>query len=244
MRFALPLALLLLVGLGCSLSDLWFLPIQPGITFINHPEPNLASEIKPFLDAGCSQQPGFSYITCPVKAEPFAAFGCTAIRTTTRLGALKPDLPIMQCTISTTDRSRSLPNVYIGGCLFSQYVRYIVYQDGKFRLISTAEEFKATYAPIESPEEALSYAAAMTGLGMEFGLKPGTYRYKTNQVEDTYAKASGDGYLVRLFQTLSCGCGPHTVSAVEVQVSRSGEVKQGERVPVYEDPKMDGVCVD
>lgn len=204
----------------------------------------LASEIKPFLDAGCAQEKGYPYITCPAKAEPFAAFGCTTIRTTTRLGGLKPDLPIMLCTVNSADRTQALPNVYITGCLMRQYARYIVYQDGKFRLISTAEEFKALYAPIESPEEALSYASAATGLGMLFNLKPGTYRYKTDQVEDTFSNASGDGYQVRLFYSQTCGCGPHTTSAVMVQVSRGGEFKQGDKVPVYEDPKMDGVCVD
>jgi hypothetical protein len=29
-----------------------------------------------------------------------------------------------------------------------------------------------------------------------------------------------------------------------VQVSRNGDVTQGAKVPVYEDPKLDGVCVD
>ena len=91
----------LLVGLGCSLADipLPFWPFQPVVQFINHPEPNLASDIDPFLQAGCRQEQGYPTVTCPVKSAPFAEFGCTTIRTSTRLGALEPDLPIMLCVI-------------------------------------------------------------------------------------------------------------------------------------------------
>lgn len=245
-RLTLPALFLLLVGLGCSLSDipLPFWPFQPVVRIINHPEPNLAAEIKPFLDAGCTQDKGSSYVTCPVKTAPFSSFGCTSIRSTTRLGALKPDVPIMMCTISSFDRSPPQPNVYDAGCLVRQYVRYIVFQDGKFRLLSTLEEFRAFYAPVESPDEALSYALAVTGLSARFNQKLENYRYKVTEIEDTFVIQSGDSYTVNLFSDHLCGCGPHASRSVVVAVSRAGEVVKVSPVPLYEDPKLDGLCVD
>ena len=55
--------------------------------------------------------------------------------------------------------------------LLPQMVRYIVYQEGQFRLVSTFDEFRALYAPIESADEALSYALATTGLSARYNLK-------------------------------------------------------------------------
>ena len=246
MRLALPLVFILLVGLGCSLADipLPFWPFQPVVQFINHPEPNLASEIQPFLEAGCAQQTGYPYVTCPVKVAPFAEFGCTTIRPATRLGALEPDLPIMLCSVNNPDRSETQPNVYMSGCLMRQYNRYLVFQDGKFKLVASLEEFRALYGPIESPDEALSYALAVTGLGAQYNLKADVLRYKVNQIEDTHVEQTGDGYKVHLFYYQLCGCGPHGTSAVQVTVSRAGEVQQSAKTLLFEDPKQDGMCVD
>ena len=246
MRLALPLVFILLVGLGCSLADipLPFWPFQPMVQFINHPEPNLASDIDPFLQAGCAKQTGYPYVTCPVKSAPFAEFGCTTIRTTTRLGALRPDLPIMLCAVNNPGHDQALPKVYTSGCLMPQYNRYLVFQDGKFKLAASLEEFRALYAPIESADEALSYALAVTGLSAQYNLKAGVMRYKVNRIEDTHVEQAGDGYKVHLFHYRLCGCGPHGTSAVEVTVSRSGEVQQSAKTLLFEDPSQDGLCVD
>lgn len=235
------LLLTVLLSAGCSLP-VW--PFQARVRFINHPEPNLASAFEPFVGAGCSQLPGYSYLTCPAAAPPFAQMGCTVICAVPGLGALRPDLPIMQCQVNSADRSQPLPAVYTAGCLMRQYVRYVVYQDGQFRLISTLEELRSLYAPIESREEALSYALAATGLKMQYNLKPAPMRYKVNVIEDTHVEEITGGYRVHLFHYQLCGCGPHGTSAVAVDVSRAGEVTQGTKVLLFEDPAQDSLCVD
>lgn len=244
--YLLVLALLLLVSLGCSLSDisLPFWPFQAGIRIINHPEPNLASEIKPFIDLGCARESSAAYVTCPVKTEPFASFGCSSIRSTNRLGALEPDLPIMQCVVSSTDRSLALPNIYNAGCLVNHFVRYIIFQDGQFKLVSNLEEFRKVYAPVESPDEALSYALATTGFKAYYNQKLENYRYKVDLIEDTHVDQTPEGFTVHLFDDRLCGCGPYATSAVQVKVSCSGEVSIEAKTVLYEDPRLDGLCVD
>ncbi len=245
LRLALPLLFILLVSLGCSLADipLPFWPFQ-AVRVINHPEPNLASEIEPFLKAGCSQGQNSGGFTCPAKAAPFTEFGCTTIRATTGLGALRPDLPIMMCVVNNPTRKPEVKGVYQMGCLLPQMVRYIVYQEGQFRLVSTFDEFRALYAPIESADEALSYALATTGLSARYNLKVEAMRYKVSVLEDTHVEQSGEEFNVHLFYYQLCGCGPHGTSAVQVAVSRSGEVKQSAKTLLFEDPAQDGLCVD
>lgn len=41
--------------------------------------------------------------------------------------------------------------------------KYIIWNNGTFAVIRNKEEFKKFFAPIETPEEALSFAIAITG---------------------------------------------------------------------------------
>ena len=150
----------------------------------------------------------------------------------------------MLCVVNNPGHDQSLTGVYKTGCLMPQLVRYLVFQDGKFKLTASLEAFRALYAPIESADEALSYALAVTGLSAQYNLKAGAMRYKVSVLEDTHVEQSGEGFNVHLFYYQLCGCGPHGTSAVEVTVSRSGEVQQGERRLIFEDPSQDGLCVD
>lgn len=60
------------------------------------------------------------------------------------------------------------------GGMFRMCARARVYLDGAFREISTQEELRELFAPIESPEEALSYALLATGYSAKYD--PSAYR--------------------------------------------------------------------
>lgn len=45
---------------------------------------------------------------------------------------------------------------FASGGLFPQYYRYVIYRDDEFVLLKSEEDFRNGYAPIESPDEALS----------------------------------------------------------------------------------------
>ena len=52
----------------------------------------------------------------------------------------------------------------------SEYVRYAIMQDGQLKVLKSIADLQQAYAPIESEDEALSYALAATGLGVRYGL--------------------------------------------------------------------------
>lgn len=125
------------------------------------------------------------------------------------------------------------------------YIRYVILRDGKFQLIKSEDEFREIYAPIESPEEALSYTLAVRNLSAYYGLqKNPDFVYNADTIEDTYVTPESDGYRLHLYSYEVFGCGPHWTSVVEIQVSREGIIREISRTPVFRDPDEDGMCVD
>ena len=116
---------------------------------------------------------------------------------------------------------------------------------GQLRILKSIGDLGQTYAPIESEDEALSYALAATGLGVRYGLTAQTdLRYFVNRLEDTNVQQIPQGYQVHLFDYKVCGCGPHPTYAVDVLVTNDGQVRELNREKIYEDPAEDGLCVD
>ena len=135
--------------------------------------------------------------------------------------------------------------LYREGCRARLYVRYAIWRDGEFEVMQSQEDLGHVFAPIDSPDEALSYALAVTGLGVRYGLEAiKGYRYFVDELQDSHVVEEQDGYWVNLYDYQLCGCGPHTTAAVVVHVSRDGEVQEIDRWDVYEDPDEDGLCVD
>lgn len=167
------------------------------------------------------------------------------------LGGLGPATPIAECWYYPTRHPGGdqdpfqAPRLYNHGCLMPVYVRYVIYREGQFELVQDQAGMQAAFAPVESPEEALSYALVSTRLAAYYDLQrePG-YRYFVDHLEDTRVAETGDGYGMNLYYYQVCGCGPHTTSIVNVQVSREGELFQAESIPAFENPEEDGLCVD
>jgi hypothetical protein len=246
----LGLALLVFAVAGCAVPRLG----RPQV--VNHSRPELAVDLQPFLNAGCARGE-YGFWICPDDSA-VAALGCDRLEEPSALlGGLDPALPLMLCQLSPF-RSESAENsllvsekikeegfFYTEGCMLPDYIRYVVFQDGEFKMLKNQEELHKTFAPVTTSEEALSYALAATGLDAYYGLETTKgYRYLTDTLEDTYVAERQDGYLVHLFHYRFCGCGPHTTAAFDVLVSPDGVATRGDAVPQYEDPAEDTMCVD
>jgi hypothetical protein len=142
-------------------------------------------------------------------------------------------------------------HLYTEGCMAPSLIRYVVYRDGQFQVIGSWLELQEVFAPIESPDEALSFAIALTGYSAYYGLEvePGL-TYFVDTLEDTHVVDTDDGsetpggYRVHLFYYELCGCGPHDTVSAKVFVTRSGQISSVERESVFKDPQDDGLCID
>ena len=236
---------------GCAI------PRIGGAEFINHPRPELALDLGPFRSAGCLPEE-YGNWSCP-EDGPVAALECDRLtEASDLLGALEPAAAIMEChltpffqegkedPVARMERIKEEGFFYGLGCMAPGFVRYVIFQDGEFRVIKTEEEFRDVFAPVSSPEEALSYALAVTGHSAYFGQDTlSGYRYLVDSLEDTHVEErDGGGYGVNLFHYQFCGCGPHSTLTTEVVVSADGQVARGQFTPVYENPEEDNLCVD
>jgi hypothetical protein len=206
--------------------------------FINHPSPNLAVSMDVFSDDTL-----------------LATFGCNEIQAPSSLiGGLKPSFPIAICTLqyiageATEELAAEIESeqfFYYTGGLFGTYIRYIVYQNGEFVLLKTEEDLRKLFAPIESPEEALSYVLAAKNLSAYYGLQyDPAYEYEVDTIEDSHVTPDRDGYLVHLFYDQVFGCGPHWISEVDVHVSVDGKIEERSSRQLFRDPDVDDVCFD
>jgi hypothetical protein len=113
----------------------------------------------------------------------------------------------------------------------------MVYLDDTFQLIGSREKLRDLFAPIESADEALSYALLATGYSTKYEPEdyrlavpgdcdpgPKGYRYYVDTLEDTHVVEVEGGYQVHLFDSQVFGCGPHPVWSVIVQVNHDGTI--------------------
>lgn len=223
--------------------------------FVNHTRPELEVEFNAFENVGCSPNQ-YGFRRCSANSL-IANLGCDEIREPSNLlGALDPSYPVALCLVMPyrnleepgTENTRMLAEgkyfFNIGG-IEPAYVRYVISQDNQFELIETENKFRTIFAPITSPQEALSFALAVRNLSAYYGLKiEPRYQYFVDEIEDTHVDETADGYLVHLFFYEAFGCGPHLTYAVDVNVSTQGHVMETNKEPIYKDPSEDGLCVD
>lgn len=257
MKLEKPMIVLLAILL--SIIYFWILPFSFWIPFplirIPHPPITGQIDISPFLNAGCKLN-GDNLYCSSIGLED--KFECGLILLAPQyLAGLK--VPIVECLYSWylipptyLEKGRYEPrwlgeNEYIYKkrevCGSPTFVRYIVFDGEDFILLKTKEEFKNYFLPIDSPEKALSYVAAVTGYYPKYEIPGIGGRYFVMVVEDSYAKKFYDGYIVHLYYYDSCGCGPHPYFTVDYLVSRNGEIKELGTQKIWEDP-LGSPCVD
>ena len=186
-----------------------------------------------------------------------AAAGCTYLEEPSYLlGNLEPSWPIITCVVVPSrgaDRpGKAIEQMKEGGEYISWeggldpwFYRYAIYQDGEYEIVATEEAFRERYAPIDSPEEALGYALALTNFqayyDLEYDLE---LEYFVDRLEDSHVEGVPGGFDVHLFYYQEFGCGPHPTSAVVIRVGQDGSLEQISVEEVFKDPTDDTLCVD
>ncbi len=248
----LVLSLVVLTACGCA-----------RVRIQNHPEPvypALPGALIARMDAQCPPAEGGlrrcgadTELGAPIEA---GGMGCDTVSLPdARLGALSPAHPLLVCEIWPHQHGDAMADVmqtleaagaYVlrGGGLWPRFTRYVVL-DGDLRAIVDRAGMAATWAPVDSPEEALSYALAATGLNAFYGLvRDPALAYEVARLEDTHVLDEEGGYRVLLYDYQLFGCGPHWTDAVWVHVGEDGSVEELERVRAFRDPEEDGLCAD
>ncbi len=245
-RVSFVLVSLVAYGIIIYLVYLWVTPYPYKI--INHEKPSVQAEFSPFMNIGCKYW-AYDLYNCE-EGSPLLNLGCNTIEDKPLLGGLLPNYPIAGCILEI-DENMNVVDVpdnecfYIDGGFITICTRYIIYKDGKYQLVKTMDEFRTLYAPVDSPDEVLSFALAVGDYFAGYGqTRRGDYVYSVKEMEDTFVETTTDGYLVHVFSTPAFGCGPFETNAVQIKVTYDGNVEEVSRHPVYRDPSEDNMCVD
>jgi hypothetical protein len=245
-RLILPVFGLALAALACSLIS--------GPKFVNHPRPPGSLSFEAFEGLGCgTSESGWA-------CEPdsaIRAMGCHDLaEPSALLAGLQPDYPIMACLVKPLleevepyEKLETLQSeasfLYWEGGFLPVFYRYVILVDGAPVLLSTAQDVQDRFAPIDTPEEALAYALALSSAGPRFGLTSNPdLDYSVAQLEDTHVEVLEDGYAVNLYSYQLFGCGPHWTTEIIYHVTRDGSVETQSSTQVFRNPEQDGLCVD
>jgi hypothetical protein len=195
-------------------------------------------DIAPFLAAGCIQAGGEGLL-CPGLDDAGPALGCEQpLDVNDLLAGLTPRVAIAEC-------KGDFFGVVEVGCMRRWYRRYVVASEGRLETVRTPSAFVKRFAPVDSPEEALAFALALTNTEAFFTIAiPNDAVLYPGHFEPTSVEKVDAGYLVHLFHYVACGCGPHDELAVDFLVTRAGDAKEVASRPVWGFPKQNGRCAD
>jgi hypothetical protein len=214
---------------------------KPKAEIIEYPKPDLKANYQYFID----QKILYDLETIPEVIQNLDLQYSNIGRTDDLFGGLDPDLPMIFFYSVTFDHEVTRPAVYTNGCMGKFFYSYLIYLDGKVQLLSSAEDMAKVYAPIKSENEALSYALALTGYHALYELQGHPeYEVLSPPLEETHVEETDDGYIVHLFDTDMCGCGPHVTPAVDILVRTDGSITENARYDAFRDPELDRVCFD
>ena len=202
-----------------------------------------ATDASAFIRAGCIDT-GNGRLDCSsIGLED--NFSCQEIMAQYDLGGLSPKVPIVACNVLLKDDGMD-KGIVRQGCLYPMYRRYIIIDEGKYRPIEDKEGFIQYFAPVESPEEALAFAVALTNsrAAHNMTLPEGNMIYSVSSIRTTYVERIDAGFKVHLFYQQFCGCGNHPYFSIDYAVTRDGEVNEISSEKIYENPELFGLCVD
>jgi hypothetical protein len=204
----------------------------------------IASDIRndsnAFIDAGCLAE-DFSLNCDNLGLDQ--RFSCMQIiNASSALENLSPQLPIVEC-LHLSEEYNSQKGIVREGCMMPLFRKYIIMQDDEFKLIESIEDFRSIFAPVETKDEALAFAVALTSSLPRYDTSvPEGYYQVSSSIRPTYAKETEGGYLVHLFESELCGCGSHPYYAIDYLVTRDGKVTELSREEVFNSTMQ--ICVD
>lgn len=207
-------------------------------------------DVSAFLAAGCSLYHAVLHCEGSPAIKPLRC-SRAELELDESLAGLSPRRAIARCDLPLSI-ARNIPpdddrGVVFEGGMAGVLRQYLVVEGGKFQLVQTAAEFRALFAPVDSPDEALAFAVALTVARSVRELRPPAgARMLAGELRGTSVEPRPGGFAARLFQhrTHGCdGCGPHELFAVDYLVTRDGDVSELAEQIVYEDPP-DPACID
>jgi hypothetical protein len=164
------------------------------------------------------------------------------INASSALENLSPQLPIVECLYLSEDYN-SQEGILREGCMMPLFRKYIIKQDDEFKLIESIEDFRSIFAPVETKEEALAFAVALTSSLPRYDTSvPEDYFLVPSSITPTYVKETEGGYLVHLFESELCGCGSHPYYAIDYLVTGDGNVTELSREEVFNSTMQ--ICID
>ena len=235
----LPIIIVLFSALilaGCTKPEIITDPMSLNVTAA-------ATDSSAFIEAGCID-PGNGRLNCSsIGLEE--KFSCEEVRVPDNLGGLSPKVPIVECNVLIKNQTDDNAGIVREGCLWPLFRKYVIIEDGEYKIIGTKEEFIQFFAPVESPEEALAFAVALTNSYAVYNLTiPSNYNVFVSKIRTTYVEETDIGFKVHLFFSQSCGCGNHPYYSIDYLVNNSGEIKETSSEKIYENPEFAGLCVD
>ena len=235
-------------------------PTSSPPTIVKHSLPypeNKAADISEIAKlGGCTAED--SGFTCPPGSKLYS-IGCEVLSNDIRYPGLRPN-PIYRC-----ERLEYLPGFKERYNVDWQVIGHIgdfTYDGNQFVLVTEGQNIQRMFAPIESENEALSYAMAFVTyskpdwfisvfdeyqinyFGGSCGLSISDYpgfrvegepQYFTDRIDTAFTKEIGDGYIVHLFtQALSdIDSGCFTgIYSMDMLVKPSGEISTIEPGPI------------
>ena len=211
-------------------------PIDSTPQFTPYPTPQgMEHSVDPLIGFGCELD-HWGWATCP-SDNPLYRFGCDDLVDPRGISyGLDPAIPLVAiCKIRTDEHEAAKTNgLYLTGCAFRSENHYIFEFDRQNVLVSNADELKQLFTPIDSPQEAVSYAQLVTGLDAAYSFEyDPTLMYFHESISATHPVQTGDAFEMNLFQSQWCGCEPWITSQINVRVERSGQITWLGAVPVY-----------
>ena len=210
-------------------------PIESAPRFISYPNPQLRSNSSELLiRAGCTLD-GWGEAMCSPDS-PLARFGCSWLQDPKGIDfGLEPKIPLVGvCRIFTEEHEAAKAGgLYLAGCAFKTEAHYIFKKGDEYFLVSSEDELKDLFLPLDSPSEALSFAQMVTGLDAmyRFTYDP-TLMYFHEVIEGTHVTQNGGRFEMNLFHFQGCGCEPWINSQISIQVDRSGKIWWKDAVPI------------
>ena len=190
-------------------------------TVIQHTAPDLKVDRKWLKEGGCSLSE-HNYGSCSPDS-PIRKFGCEEVRVNDFYGGLP--YPAVLC-LNYSNEPLGAGFTQAGCYLSNHRVALLVYRNGGYSLIREGKLGTIT-APIDSPEEALSYVIASTDYYPLYDIEiEDYYYYYVDEIEETFIQETRNGYLLHLFYDVEpvCSCAEHYTDMVDVHVNGNGEI--------------------
>lgn len=187
---------------------------------IHHAKPSLKVDTAWIKNAGCTP-------ACPPES-PLYKLGCEEIVVEDVYGGLAQ--PVVRCVNRFGTGNAPINDHFImTGCTLStRHEALITFKNGAYEFV-TRSKLESFSVPIDSPDEALSYALASTKYLAWYDTESTRFDseyYFVDKVDETFVTETQEGYRVHLFSEFEpkCSCAEHFKNQVDVLIGRDGSI--------------------